>query len=148
REPVVPAYRASVGQAHAQIAEQVTWLDAGEAHRQQHQVAFELALRPLAHRYPPALHFDIGQPQRPDPAGGVRNELLRGHGVDALAALLVRGRDAVDHRIDRPRLVLWPARWRPRQDLQLRDRRGALAQRSAEAVSSGIAAADDHDVPA
>ena len=39
-----------------------------------------------------------------------------------------------------------PVVGRPRHDLELVDRRRALAVRGAQAVGAGVAAADDHDV--
>ena len=46
----------------------------------------------------------------------------------------------------RPRVASAPVVGRPGQDLELVDRRRALAVRGAEAVGAGVAAADDHDV--
>ena len=67
--------------------------------------------------------------------------------VEPLAALLVRAGDAHDHRVGRPRVaVLSPAVRRRRHDLQLRHRGRALPVGGAEAVGTGVAASDDHDV--
>ena len=60
------------------------------------------------------------------PAVVVAEELLRRHGVDPLAALLVGRGDPEDHRVRRPRLAGRALVGRPRHDLQLGDRRGAL----------------------
>ena len=73
-------------------------------------------------------------------------ELLGGDGVDPLPRLLVRRGDPEGHRVRRPRLTSGPRLGRLRHDLELGDRRRALAGRGAEAVGAGVAAADDHDV--
>src|SRR5262249_60429778 len=75
----------------------------------------------------------------------VGDEALGGHRVDALAALLVGRGDAVHVRPLGPGVVgAPPVRW-ARQDLELVDRRRALAMRGAEAVRPGGATADDDD---
>src|SRR5439155_19758882 len=70
------------------------------------------------------------------------------HRPVALTALLLRGRSAQFRRPIGPgqRLVL--ALRRLRQDFQLRDRRRTLTHRGADAVRTGVAAADHDDVPA
>src|SRR5699024_2261615 len=76
----------------------------------------------------------------------VAEKLLGGHRVRALAALLVRGRDAIDHRVRRPRLVGRPLFAGTGHDLELGDRGGSLPDRRAQAVGAGVSAADDDDV--
>src|SRR5690348_17370531 len=70
----------------------------------------------------------------------------RGDRVNPVAALLVGRGDPEGHRVRRPRLVLRPVLARTRHDLQLGDRRSALTGRGAQAVGTGVATADDHDV--
>ena len=74
----------------------------------------------------------------------VAEEALRVHRVDALDTLLVRGRDAVDHRVGRPWMGVGPLVGRSGQDLELVHARRAVPDRGAEAVGAGVASADDH----
>ena len=65
----------------------------------------------------------------------------------ALARLLHRVAEAVLQRPLRPRgAIVGAARGRLGQQLELHDRSGALAQRVADAVRTGVAAADHDDV--
>ena len=95
----------------------------------------------------PSTHLDLVGAQRAHVAVVVAEEALGVHAEDALAAFLVRGRRAVDHR---PRAATGCVGARVSggrgQDLELVDRRRALAVHGAEAVGAGVAAADDHDV--
>src|SRR6202030_135373 len=68
------------------------------------------------------------------------------HREIALGAFLVARRGAQLERPLRPSEELVLARGRLRHDLEIRHRARALADRSADAVRAGIAAADDHDV--
>ena len=121
-------------------------LGADEAQREQHQLArqlevgavdlLELAVAPL--------HL-VGA-QRAHVAVVIGEEALGVHAVDALAALLVGRRDAEHVGPGRPGIGRCPRVRRSVQDLELVDRRRALAVGGAEAVGTGVSAADDHHV--
>src|SRR3954452_3960309 len=127
----------------AEAVEQARPFGPGEAHGQQHQVSAQLALG-TGHWVEP---LGGGERQRPAPARVVAEELQRGYRVGALAALLVRARYPVDHRVGGPRLVAGPDRGRLGQDLELVHRGRALPVRGAQAVRAGVTAADDDHVP-
>src|SRR5205085_11111391 len=67
-------------------------------------------------------------------------------GEHALAALLVGCRGPHDHRPGRPWVRRRPFFGRPGHDFELVDRRRTLAVRGAQAVRTGVAAADDDHV--
>ncbi len=92
------------------------------------------------------VRLDVDQLQRPHPTVAVVDEALGRDGEDPLATLLVRARDAVGHRVRRPRLGVGTRLGRSRQDLELRHRGRALTVRGAQAVGAGVAAADDDHV--
>ena len=73
-------------------------------------------------------------------------EFLRQHGEFALDAFLVTGRDAQLERPVRPDQHLVFHLGRLRHDLEIGNRHGALADRGADAVGAGIAAADHDDL--
>ena len=130
----------------AELVEQAVALGADEAHGQQHELARQLEVGALDLLEAAVDHLDLVGPQRPHVAVVVAEEAL---GVDRehpLAALLVGRRRAVHQRPRRPRGRVGPGVGRPRHDLELVDRRRALAVRGAEAVGAGVAAADDDDV--
>ena len=124
---------------------------AREAHRQQHEidVHLELAAGDRLERHAAVLArrsstlTPCSFATRPCSSPVKRCVETR---VDALAALFVRGRHAEDVRPLRPRIVGGALVRRPRQQLELVHRRGALAVHRAEAVGAGVAAADDDDV--
>ena len=141
---------AALVELDAELLEQTRALRADEAHREQHELARQLEVGALdlleRHAAVDELLLDLVGTQRAHVAVVVAEEALGVHRVHALAALFVGGRDAVDHRVGRPRHRLDARVGRPGQDLELVDRRRALADRGAEAVGAGVAAADDHDV--
>ena len=137
---------AALVEVDAELLDQARLLRAGEAHREEHQLGRDLALGALDLGELAALEDHVDQAQRPDVAVLVAEELLGGHGVDPLAALLVGRGDAERHRVRRPRLARRAATRRLGHDLELRDRGRALTGRGAEAVRAGVAAADDDDV--
>ena len=102
----------------AELLHQARPLRAEEAHGQQDELGGDLPLGALDLLEAPAaeLHLDELTPRtRPSLA----EELLGGHGVHALAALLVGGGDAEEHRVGRPRLAGGALLGGPRQDLEL-----------------------------
>ena len=94
-----------------------------EAHRQQHQIGLqlELAAGDRLELHPSVRHgnFDLVRMQGGDPALRVTGEPLRRDGVQTVAALLVRARDAEDVRPERPRVRVGAAVGRPCQQLEL-----------------------------
>ena len=130
----------------AELLEHARALRADEAHRQQHQLARQLEVGALDLLELAVDELDLVRAQRAHVAVVVAEEALGVDAVDALAALLVRRRDAEDVGLRRPRIGRRARVGRPRQDLELVDRRRALAVRGAEAVGAGVAAADDHHV--
>ena len=92
-----------------------------------------------------ALPFDARGDRASRPCRRALEALGRDRPV-ALAAFLVRRRRAQLDRPVRPHQRLVLALGRLRQQLELRDRRRALAVRRADAVGAGVAAADDDDV--
>ena len=92
----------------------------------------------------PSTHLDLVGEQPAHVAGFVAEEALGVDAEDALAAFLVGGRHAVDHRPLRPGVVRSTRVGRAREDLELVDSRRALPVHGAEAVGAGVAATDDH----
>ena len=129
--------------------QQPALLGPDESHRQQHEIGFhlELAAGDRLER-DAAVVDDAADPAAAQRANAavVAAQLGGRDGVDALAALFVRGRGAEDVRPQRPRIVGGALMRRRRHQLELRDRRGALAMHGAEAIGAGVAAADDHHV--
>ena len=73
-------------------------------------------------------------------------EFLRQHGEVALGAFLVARRGAQLQRPVRPGQHLVLVLGRLRHDLEIGDRQRALADRGADAVGAGVAAADHDDL--
>ena len=76
----------------------------------------------------------------------VAEEALSVHAKHALAAFFVSRRGAHDEAPLRPWVFAGAHSRRLRHDLELRDRCSTLAQRRAEAVGTGVAAADNDHV--
>ena len=130
----------------SELVEQAARLRAEEAHGEQHELGRDLAVGALDLLEAAVLHLHLVEAQRADVAVVVAEEALGVHGVDAVAALLVGGGDLVAHRVGGPRVGVGPAVDGAGEDLELRDRAGAVAVRGAEAVGAGVAAADDDHV--
>ena len=130
-EPRVAGDVAPLVELDTELLEQSFALRPDESHREQHELARELEVGALdlleRHAAVDELLLDLVGPQRAHVAGVVAEEALGVHRVHALAALLVGRRDAVDHRIRRPRHRVGAGVGRAGQDLELVDRRGALA---------------------
>ena len=94
----------------AELLDAARLLRAEEAHREQHQLRRDLPLAALDLLEAALAHLDLVQPQRAHAARARRRgtRSVR-HGVDAVAALLVRRGDAVGHRVGRPGLARRPA---------------------------------------
>ena len=130
----------------AELLEHALLLRAEEAHREEHELARQLEVGALDLLELAVDHLDLVGAQRAHVAVVVAEEALGVDAVDALAALLVRRRHPEDVRPRGPRVGGRARVGRAGQDLELVDRRRALAVRGAEAVGAGVAAADDHDV--
>ena len=114
-----------------------------EAHGEQHEVGLQARTRC------PAIGLNLlvdAHAVQPLHAAVLADELLRQHREIALGAFLLARRGAQLQRPVRPGQQLVLLLGRPRHDLELRDRERALADRGADAVGAGVAAADDHDV--
>ena len=74
------------------------------------------------------------------------DEVLGVDGEQTLAALLVSRSHAEHERVRRPRRLLGASLRRTRHDLELVDAGRTLTVRGAEAVGSGVAAADDDNL--
>ena len=107
--------------------------------------AVALALRAVDLDEAALAQLDLVDQQRPHVAVAVVDEALGVDAEDALAALLVGRRYAVDQAPLRPRVVDGVVGWAG-HDLELRHRGGTLAVHRPEAVGPGVAPADDHDV--
>ena len=145
-EVLVATHVGALVEVDAELLDDTRALRAEEAHREEHQLRRDLALGARLRRHLPVDELDLGEAQRGDVAVGVADELGRADGVDALAALLVRARDAVEHRVGRPRLSRGTVVAGLRHDLEARDGRRPLAVRGADAVGAGVTAADDDHV--
>ena len=130
----------------AELSSSGAALGTDEAHGQQHELARQLEVGALDLLEAAVDHLDLVGPQGPHVAVVVAEEALGVDGVHPLAALLVGRRRAEHERPGRPRGGVGPGVGRPGHDLELVDRRRALAVRGAEAVGAGVAAADDDDV--
>src|SRR5690606_30545896 len=118
---------------------------AGEAHREQHELALERELAAW-HRLedgPAVLLYrdDVDGPEPRDAAMPVVDELGRRDRIQTLAALLVRRGDAEDVGPLRPGIVGRPRLGRTGQQLELVHRECALTMGGAEAVGARVAAA-------
>src|SRR6266508_389855 len=153
RHPVpVPPDIAALGELDAELLEHPGALGADESHGEERQLAGEdeLGAGDLLERDAAVVlhHLDLRDLQRPEVPPLVAEKALGRDRVDAIAALLVRGGDALDIGPLGPRVVGRPPFGRARQDLELVDGERALAVHRAETVGPGVPPADDDDVPA
>ena len=95
---------AALVELDAELLDDARALRAEEAHREEDELGGDLALGAGLGAQPAVDELDLGETQGRDVAVVVADELGRAHGVDPLAALLVGARDAVEHRVGRPRL--------------------------------------------
>ena len=141
---------AALVELDAELLEQPGALRADEAHREQHELARQLEVGAVdlleRHAAVDELLLDLVRAQRADVAVVVAEEALGVHRVDALAALFVRGRRrGRSSGTSATACASGRVVGRAGQDLELVHARRALADRGAEAVGAGVAAADDHD---
>ncbi len=130
----------------AELLEQALLLRAEKTHRQEHQLHGQLEVGALDLLELAVDHLHLVGTQRAHVAVVVGKEALGVDAVDTVATLLVGRRHAEHVRPRRPRVGGGAGLGRPRQDLELVHRCGALAVRCAQAVGAGVAAADDDDV--
>src|SRR6266542_6798468 len=148
RHPVgVPPDIAALGELDAELGEHPGALGSEEAHGEERQVAGkdELGAGDLLERDAAIVlhHLDLRDLQANEASPLVAEQAPGRDGVDALAALLVSGGDAVNIGPLGPWVVGNPPIGRARQDLELVDGERALAVHRAEAVGPGVPAADD-----
>ena len=101
-EVVIARHVAAIGELDAEVGQQAFPLRADEAHRQQHEVGFQLEVAALDLLELAGLHLDLVAAQPGDPAVAA-DELLGVDRVDPLAAFLVRGGHPEHQRVGRPR---------------------------------------------
>jgi hypothetical protein len=144
----VGGHGATRADRHAEVAEQSVLRDAGEAHREQHEIDVERELAPRhldeLRSIRSLLELDAHGVQ-PLHAPVLSLELGRRDAPVALTAFLVGVARAQLHRPMRPRRRLGAVlRWL-REELELEHLRRALTMAGADAIGPGVAAADDDD---
>src|ERR1022692_3161447 len=95
---VIPADIPPLVQPEPEPVEKLTRFGSAEPHGQQDQVAGELPLGSRHWNEPASGRRRVDQPERPDPAGPVGQELLGGDRENTLAALLVWNEPASGRR--------------------------------------------------